>query len=96
MKIHILSKYINNVIMEWVEMDSNNDQHARQAFILGYYGWRSPVLLQGLMERLPRLACKEAIMLGWSLSHHPFQAILTFLLFPPFSLFIHSFSDFHT
>jgi hypothetical protein len=25
MKIYVLLKYINNVIMEWVEMDSNND-----------------------------------------------------------------------
>jgi hypothetical protein len=40
------------------------------------------VLLQGQLERLPRLAWTEAIILGWSLSRQPFQVILTFFSYP--------------
>jgi hypothetical protein len=40
------------------------------------------MLLQGQLERLPSLAYTEAIMLGWTISHHPFEVILTFSPIP--------------
>jgi hypothetical protein len=104
---NILLKYINNVKWsgwKWTVKITRRhqyvqDQHTRQALNLGYYGERSPVFLQGQLERLPRLPWTEAIMLGWNLSQHttvPFQQFSLLLLSPLFLLFIYSFSDFHT
>jgi hypothetical protein len=68
------------------------DQHTGQALNLGYYGWRYPMLLQGQLQRLPRLAWREAIMVGWSLSsphYWHFLAILTFSPIPSiFTIYI--------